>query len=124
MITLIGLAAKNAILIVEFAKERVDGGMELVKATLEAVQLRLRPIIMTSLAFILGVLPLAFASGAAAESRKTIGWTVFGGMVAATSLAIFVVPVLFVLIEKLSMGKKKRLENAQKKNTASSAPVE
>jgi len=124
LITLIGLAAKNAILIVEFAKERVDGGMELVKATLEAVQLRLRPIIMTSLAFILGVLPLAFASGAAAESRKTIGWTVFGGMVAATSLAIFVVPVLFVLIEKLSMGKKKRLENAQKKNTASSAPVE
>lgn len=80
--------------------------MELVKATLEAVQLRLRPIIMTSLAFILGVLPLAFASGAAAESRKTIGWTVFGGMLAATSLAIFVVPVLFVAIEKLATGKK------------------
>jgi HAE1 family hydrophobic/amphiphilic exporter-1 len=108
LITLIGLAAKNAILIVEFAKERVDGGMDLVAATLEAVQLRLRPIIMTSLAFILGVLPLAFASGAAAESRKTIGWTVFGGMLAATSLAIFVVPVLFVAIEKLGMGKKKR----------------
>jgi HAE1 family hydrophobic/amphiphilic exporter-1 len=107
LITLIGLAAKNAILIVEFAKERVDAGMELVAATLEAVQLRLRPIIMTSLAFILGVLPLAFASGAAAESRKTIGWTVFGGMLAATSLAIFVVPVLFVAIEKISMGKKK-----------------
>ncbi|NBB21433.1 multidrug efflux RND transporter permease subunit [Runella sp. CRIBMP] len=119
LITLIGLAAKNAILIVEFAKERVDGGMELVKATLEAVQLRLRPIIMTSLAFILGVLPLAFASGAAAESRKTIGWTVFGGMLAATSLAIFVVPVLFVLIEKISMGKKKRTENEQKTNTTS-----
>ncbi|WAC13196.1 efflux RND transporter permease subunit [Dyadobacter pollutisoli] len=108
LITLIGLAAKNAILIVEFAKERVDGGMELVKATLEAVQLRLRPIIMTSLAFILGVLPLAFASGAAAESRKTIGWTVFGGMLAATSLAIFVVPVLFVAIEKIAMGKKSK----------------
>ncbi len=108
LITLIGLAAKNAILIVEFAKERVDGGMELVAATLEAVQLRLRPIIMTSLAFILGVLPLAFASGAAAESRKTIGWTVFGGMLAATSLAIFVVPVLFVAIEKFSLGKKKK----------------
>ncbi|GGB88280.1 efflux RND transporter permease subunit [Dyadobacter sediminis] len=106
LITLIGLAAKNAILIVEFAKERVDAGMEVVKATLEAVQLRLRPIIMTSLAFILGVLPLAFASGAAAESRKTIGWTVFGGMLAATSLAIFVVPVLFVAIEKLVNGKK------------------
>ncbi len=119
LITLIGLAAKNAILIVEFAKERVDAGMELVKATLEAVQLRLRPIIMTSLAFILGVLPLAFASGAAAESRKTIGWTVFGGMLAATSLAIFVVPVLFVLIEKISMGKKKRQQNElnSQKNT-------
>ncbi|MCE7066582.1 efflux RND transporter permease subunit [Dyadobacter sp. CY326] len=111
LITLIGLAAKNAILIVEFAKERVDGGMELVAATLEAVQLRLRPIIMTSLAFILGVLPLAFASGAAAESRKTIGWTVFGGMLAATSLAIFVVPVLFVAIEKIAMGKKKHQDN-------------
>lgn len=106
LITLIGLAAKNAILIVEFAKERVDHGEEVVKATLEAVQLRLRPIIMTSLAFILGVLPLAFASGAAAESRKTIGWTVFGGMLAATTLAIFVVPVLFVLIMKISDRKK------------------
>ncbi len=108
LITLIGLAAKNAILIVEFAKERVDNGMELVAATLQAVQLRLRPIIMTSLAFILGVLPLAFASGAAAESRKTIGWTVFGGMLAATSLAIFVVPVLFVAIEKIALRKKLR----------------
>jgi HAE1 family hydrophobic/amphiphilic exporter-1 len=105
LITLIGLAAKNAILIVEFAKERVDKGVDIVHATLQAVQLRLRPIIMTSLAFILGVLPLAFASGAAAQSRKTIGWTVAGGMVAASSLAIFVVPVLFVLITKLAYGK-------------------
>ena len=105
LITLIGLAAKNAILIVEFAKERVDKGIDITHATLQAVQLRLRPIIMTSLAFILGVLPLAFASGAAAESRKTIGWTVAGGMVAASSLAIFVVPVLFVLITKLAYGK-------------------
>jgi HAE1 family hydrophobic/amphiphilic exporter-1 len=110
LITLIGLAAKNAILIVEFAKERVDSGMELLKATIAAVKLRLRPIVMTSLAFILGVLPLAFASGAAAESRKTIGWTVFGGMLAATSLAIFVVPVLFALITRLSYGKKKLKE--------------
>ncbi len=107
LITLIGLAAKNAILIVEFAKERVDRGVEVVRATLQAVELRLRPIIMTSLAFILGVVPLMLASGAAAESRKTIGWTVFGGMLAATTLAIFVVPVLFVLITKLSYGKKK-----------------
>jgi len=119
LITLIGLAAKNAILIVEFAKERVDRGIDIVHATLQAVRLRLRPIVMTSMAFILGVLPLAFASGAAAESRKTIGWTVFGGMLAATTLAIFVVPVLFVLITKLSYGKKlKRLEEERAKEHA------
>jgi HAE1 family hydrophobic/amphiphilic exporter-1 len=106
LITLIGLAAKNAILIVEFAKERVDNGMEIVAATLEAVQLRLRPIIMTSLAFILGVMPLAFAAGAGAEARKTIGWTVAGGMLAASSLAIFVVPVLFVMITKFAYRSK------------------
>jgi HAE1 family hydrophobic/amphiphilic exporter-1 len=111
LITLIGLAAKNAILIVEYAKERVDKGVNIISATLAAVSLRLRPIVMTSLAFILGVLPLALASGAASQSRRTIGWTVFGGMLAATSLAIFVVPVLFVLITKLSYGKKlKRIQ--------------
>jgi len=106
LITLIGLAAKNAILIVEFAKERVDRGMEIVAATIEAVQLRLRPILMTSLAFILGVVPLVLASGAGAISRQTIGWTVLGGMLAATGLAVFIVPVLFVLITKLAYGKK------------------
>ena len=110
LITLIGLAAKNAILIVEFAKERVDRGIELEKATLEAVRLRLRPIIMTSMAFILGVLPLVFASGAGAQARQTIGWTVFGGMLAATSLAVFIVPVLFYTITKLAYGKKKLAE--------------
>jgi HAE1 family hydrophobic/amphiphilic exporter-1 len=105
LITLIGLAAKNAILIVEFAKERVDRGVDIIHATLQAVQLRLRPIVMTSLAFIFGVLPLAFATGAGAEARKTIGWTVFGGMLAATTLAIFVVPTLFVLITKIAYGR-------------------
>jgi HAE1 family hydrophobic/amphiphilic exporter-1 len=110
LITLIGLAAKNAILIVEFAKERVDRGMEVIEATLDAVKLRLRPILMTSLAFILGVLPLVFASGAGAVSRQTIGWTVFGGMLAATGLAIFIVPVLFVLITRFAYGKKKLAE--------------
>lgn len=110
LITLIGLAAKNAILIVEFAKERVDAGMDLEKATLEAVRLRLRPIIMTSMAFILGVMPLLFASGAGAVARKTIGWTVFGGMLTATSLAIFIVPVLFFLITRVAYGKKKLAE--------------
>lgn len=110
LITLIGLAAKNAILIVEFAKERVDRGMELEKATLDAVRLRLRPIIMTSMAFILGVLPLVFATGAGAIARRTIGFTVLGGMIAATSLAIFIVPVLFYLITKAAYGKEKLAE--------------
>lgn len=110
LITLIGLAAKNAILIVEFAKERVDRGMELEKATLEAVRLRLRPILMTSLAFIFGVLPLVFASGAGAQARKTIGMTVFGGMLTATSFAIFIVPVLFFVITKFAYGKEKLAE--------------
>ena len=106
LITLIGLAAKNAILIVEFANERVLGGMDIVPATLDAVKLRLRPIIMTSMAFILGVLPLAFAEGAGAVARSTIGWTVLGGMLAATLLAIFIVPVLYVTISKLAYKKK------------------
>jgi HAE1 family hydrophobic/amphiphilic exporter-1 len=106
LVTLIGLAAKNAILIVEFAKERVDTGMEIIAATLEAVKLRLRPIIMTSMAFVLGVLPLAFATGAGGVARSTIGWTVLGGMLGATILAIFIVPVLFVTISKLAYGKK------------------
>jgi len=107
LITLIGLAAKNAILIVEFAKERVDTGMDLIQATLDAVRVRLRPILMTSLAFILGVLPLALAKGAGAVSRQTIGWTVLGGMLAATSMAIFFVPVLYVVIMRIANPKKK-----------------
>jgi HAE1 family hydrophobic/amphiphilic exporter-1 len=107
LITLIGLAAKNAILIVEFAKERVDKGMELIEATIQAVRLRLRPILMTSLAFIFGVTPLAFSAGAGAVARNTIGWTVLGGMLGATLLGIFIVPVLFVLITRFTYGKKK-----------------
>ena len=110
LVAIIGLAAKNAILIVEFAKERLDIGMGLLKSTLEAVKLRLRPIIMTSFAFILGIVPLMYSSGAGAVSRQTIGWTVFGGMLIATLFAIFVVPVLFVLISKVAYGKKKLAE--------------
>ena len=110
LVTLIGLAAKNAILIVEFAKERVDSGNDILTATMDAVRLRLRPIVMTSFAFILGVLPLVFAKGAGAVARSTIGWTVFGGMLAATMLAIFIVPVLFVLITKLAYSKEKLAE--------------
>jgi len=107
LITLIGLAAKNAILIVEFAKVRVDRGEELIQSTIDAVKLRLRPIVMTSMAFILGVLPLVFATGAGAVARRTIGYTVLGGMLSATTLAIFIVPVLFVLITRVSYGKAK-----------------
>jgi HAE1 family hydrophobic/amphiphilic exporter-1 len=107
LITLIGLAAKNAILIVEFAKVRLDRGEDLIQSTLEAVKLRLRPIIMTSLAFILGVLPLVLATGAGAIARRTIGYTVLGGMTAASTLAIFIVPVLFVVISRLSYGKER-----------------
>ncbi|HLX93244.1 MAG TPA: efflux RND transporter permease subunit [Puia sp.] len=107
LITLIGLSAKNAILIVEFAKERVDRGMDVLTATFDAVKLRLRPILMTSIAFILGVMPLALATGASSVARNTIGFTVLGGMIFATGLAIFIVPVLFVVITRLSYGQKK-----------------
>jgi len=106
LITLIGLSAKNAILIVEFAKVRVDRGEPLLQSTLEAVKLRLRPIVMTSMAFILGVMPLVLASGAGAVARKTIGFAVLGGMVASTSTAIFIVPVLYVLFTKWSYGRR------------------
>jgi hydrophobic/amphiphilic exporter-1 (mainly G- bacteria), HAE1 family len=106
LITLIGLSAKNAILIVEYAKVRVDRGEELLRSTLEAVRLRLRPIIMTSMAFILGVMPLVLATGAGAVARNTIGITVLGGMIASTSISIFIVPVLFVLFTKFSYGRK------------------
>jgi len=116
LIALIGLAAKNAILIVEFAKTRVDSGIPLMEAVITAVKLRLRPILMTSLAFIFGVSPLVFASGAGAQARQTIGWTVLGGMLAATMLAIFIVPVLFIAITRLAYGKKK-LEELEKGRT-------
>jgi HAE1 family hydrophobic/amphiphilic exporter-1 len=90
---------------VEFAKVRVDRGVSIVGSTIEAVGLRLRPILMTSLAFIFGVSPLAFATGAGAQARSTIGWTVLGGMLAATMLAIFAVPVLFVTISRIAYRK-------------------
>ncbi|SDE52474.1 efflux RND transporter permease subunit [Sporomusa acidovorans] len=99
LVMLIGLAAKNAILIVEYAKVRTDKGMEPVQAAIEASKLRLRPILMTSLAFILGCIPLAMSTGAGAAARTALGTTVVGGMLFATSLGIFLVPVLFVAIE-------------------------
>ncbi|HIF9198091.1 TPA: efflux RND transporter permease subunit [Photobacterium damselae] len=106
LLTTIGLSAKNAILIVEFAKELHEKGMGLIEATVEACRMRLRPIIMTSLAFILGVLPLVMSSGAGANSRHAIGTSVMGGMISATVLAIFFVPLFFVLITKLFTSKK------------------
>ncbi|UUI59580.1 efflux RND transporter permease subunit [Aeromonas salmonicida] len=100
LLTTIGLSAKNAILIVEFAKELYDKGMGLGEAVVEAARLRLRPILMTSLAFILGVLPLVISSGAGASSRNAIGTGVMGGMISATVLAIFFVPLFFVLVTR------------------------
>ena len=99
LVMLIGLAAKNAILIVEWAKVRREGGMDPVEAAIEASKLRLRPILMTSLAFILGCIPLAISTGAGAAARTALGTTVVGGMILATGLGIFLVPVLFVVIE-------------------------
>jgi multidrug efflux pump len=100
LIAIIGLSSKNAILIIEFARKLHEEGMELTAATLEACRLRLRPILMTSFAFVLGVLPLAVSTGAGAASRNAVGTGVIGGMVAATVLAIFLVPVFFVVVRK------------------------
>ncbi|WP_158047214.1 efflux RND transporter permease subunit [Skermanella pratensis] len=101
LLTTIGLSAKNAILIVEFAKDMHDEGMDLLEATIEACRQRLRPILMTSFAFILGVLPLAISTGAGSGSQNAIGVGVMGGMISATVLAIFFVPVFFVAVLKL-----------------------
>ncbi|MFM4702570.1 efflux RND transporter permease subunit [Aeromonas bivalvium] len=110
LLTTIGLSAKNAILIVEFAKELYDKGMGLGEAVVEAARLRLRPILMTSLAFILGVLPLVISSGAGASSRNAIGTGVMGGMISATVLAIFFVPLFFVLVMRYFTKKREDQE--------------
>jgi multidrug efflux pump len=101
MLTTIGLASKNAILIVEFAKEYVEAGQDVIDATLHAVRDRLRPILMTSLAFGLGVLPLAVATGAGAGAQRAIGTGVFGGMLAGTFLGIFFIPLFFVVVQRI-----------------------
>ncbi len=104
LIAIIGLSSKNAILIIEFARKLQDEGMDLMDATLEACRLRFRPILMTSIAFIMGVLPLAISTGAGAQSRHAIGTGVMGGMIAATVLAVFLVPVFFVVVRKIFPG--------------------
>jgi multidrug efflux pump len=104
LIAIIGLSSKNAILIIEFARELNEKGMSIVDATLEACRLRFRPILMTSIAFILGVMPLAISSGAGAKSRQAIGTGVMGGMLGATLLAVFLVPVFFVVVRRFFPG--------------------
>ena len=117
MITIIGLSAKNAILIVEFARQLHAEGTSLIESAVNAACLRLRPILMTSLAFTLGVLPLMLASGASAETQHAIGTGVFGGMLSGTVLAVFFVPAFFVFVigtqERFSAWRAQRNQRAQ-----------
>jgi multidrug efflux pump subunit AcrB len=105
LVMLVGLAAKNSILIVEFAEQLRERGNSIVQAALGAARIRLRPILMTSLAFILGVLPLACATGAGAAARNSVGTAVAGGMLASTILSVVFIPVLYVIIRTLVPGK-------------------
>lgn len=113
LVMLIGLASKNAILIVEFAEQLQHKGMPLFEAATEAARLRLRPILMTSVAFILGVLPLVFASGAGAAGRHSVGTTVFGGMIVSTMLNLFLIPILYVIVRGLLPMKREEIAGAE-----------
>jgi HAE1 family hydrophobic/amphiphilic exporter-1/multidrug efflux pump len=111
LLTVIGLTGKNAILIVEFAREQSEAGVPLFKAVLEAARQRFRPIVMTSIAFTLGVLPLVLSTGAGANGRNAIGATVIGGTIASTVLGILFAPLFYVLMRRL-LGRKDRLDEA------------
>ena len=124
LITIIGLGAKNAVLIIEFAKDLQAKGRPLVEAALEAAHLRFRPIIMTSLAFILGVLPLVIASGAGSASQRAIGTGVMGGMIFATALGVFFVPVFFVVVRKLFAGSERQRKKYAHEDDAPPAAIE
>jgi hydrophobic/amphiphilic exporter-1 (mainly G- bacteria), HAE1 family len=110
LVMLIGLSSKNAILIVEFAEQLQDDGLNTIDAAIEAARIRLRPILMTSLAFILGVVPLMVATGAGAAGRVSVGTTVFGGMIAATTLNLLFIPMLYVVVRSIVPRKKSRDE--------------
>ncbi|CAJ0741179.1 efflux RND transporter permease subunit [Ralstonia mannitolilytica] len=125
LIATIGLSAKNAILIIEVAKDLVAQGMGLIEATLEAARLRFRPIVMTSLAFAFGVVPLAMASGAASASQRAIGTGVLGGIITATVLAVFLVPVFFVVVRRVFKGseRQRRLDAAHEHEVTGRGPA-
>jgi HAE1 family hydrophobic/amphiphilic exporter-1 len=121
-LTTLGLTTKNAILIIQFAKERMSRGEKLVEATIGAVKVRFRPVIMTSLAFFFGVLPLAIATGAGAGAMKAIGTAVTGGMLSATFIDLFYIPLLFVVVSRMFKGKQPDQTPAQ--NTHNATPPE
>src|SRR5262249_41088072 len=106
-IMLIGLAAKNSILIVEFAEQLRQSGLSIAESAVEAARIRLRPILMTSFAFILGVLPLAIATGAGSGARNSVGTAVAGGMLVSTVLSLVFIPVLYVIVRTLAPGKRR-----------------
>jgi multidrug efflux pump len=123
LITIIGLAAKDAILIIEFAKDLRAQGRPLVEATIEACRLRFRPILMTGLAFVSGVVPMVVASGAGAASQQALGTTVMGGMIAVVILALLMVPVFFVSVQRVLAGDREKVAKTEVETHGQPAPA-